>query len=41
MYLDYPDLVYLEPRLSGHGQVLHIHWYACAEGVAKDYLGVW
>ena len=39
--LDYPDLVYPEPRLSrlpGHQK---IRYHTCAEGVANDLLWVW
>ena len=39
--LDYLDLVYPEPRLSGLARDPQIHYYACAEGVAGDPWGVW
>ena len=32
--LDYPDLVYPDPRLSGLAGDQKIHYNACAEGVA-------
>ena len=39
--LDYPDLVYPDPRLSGLAGDQKIHYHACAEGVANDLLWVW
>ena len=39
--LDYPDLVYPEPRLSGLARDLQIHYHACTEGVTDDLLWVW
>ena len=39
--LDYPDLVYPDPRLSGLAGDQNIHYHACAEGVASDLLWVW
>ena len=39
--LDYPDLVYPDPRLSGLAGDQKMHYYACAEGVVSDLLWVW
>ena len=39
--LDYLDLVYPEPRLSGLARDLKIHYHACAKGVTNDLLWVW
>ena len=39
--LDYPDLVYPEPRLSGLARYLKRQYYTCAEGVTDDPLWVW
>ena len=39
--LDYPDLVYPEPRLSGLVGDKKIHYHACTEGLANDLLWVW
>ena len=39
--LDYPDLVYPEPRLSGLARDLKIDYHTCAEGVTDDLLWVW
>ena len=39
--LDYPDLVYPDPRLSGLAGDQKVHYHACAEGVASDLLWVW
>ena len=39
--LDYPDLVYPDPRLSGLAGDQKVHHHACAEGVASDILWVW
>ena len=39
--LDYLDLIYLEPRLSGLASDLKIHYHACAEGMTDDLLWVW
>ena len=36
--LDYPDLIYLEPQLSG---LAGDHYHTCVEGVANDLLWVW
>ena len=35
---DYPDLVYLEPRLSRLAGDQKLHYHACAEGMANDLL---
>ena len=39
--LDYPDLVYPDPQLSGLAGDQKVHHHACAEGVANDLLWVW
>ena len=39
--LNYPDLVYPEPRLSGLARDLKVHYHACAEGMTDDLLWVW
>ena len=39
--LDYPDLVYPDPRLSGLAGDQILHYHACAEGVTNDILWVW
>ena len=39
--LDYPDLVYPEPRLSELAGDQKIHYHACVEGMANDLLWVW
>ena len=37
--LDYPDLIYPEPRLSRLAWDPQIHYYACTEGMADEILG--
>ena len=39
--LDYPNLIYPDPRLSRLAGDQKIHYHACAEGVASDLLWVW
>ena len=39
--LDYPDLVYPDPRLSRVAGDQILHYHACAKGVANDILWVW
>ena len=39
--LNYPDLVYPDPQLSGLAGDQKMHYYTCAEGVASDLLWVW
>ena len=38
--LDYPDLIYLDPRLSGLAEDQKVHYHACVEGEANDLLWV-
>ena len=39
--LNYPDLIYPEPRLSGLAGDQKIHYHACAEGMANDPVTGW
>ena len=39
--LDYPDLVYLDPRLSRLARDQKIHYHTCTEGMASVLLWVW
>ena len=39
--LDYPDLIYPEPQLSGLARDLKIHYHASTEGVIDDLWWVW
>ena len=39
--LDYPNLVYPDPRLFRQARDQKIHYHAYTEGVANDLLWVW
>ena len=39
--IDYLDLVYPDPRLSGLAGDQKVHYHVCAEGVASDLMWVW